>query len=74
MLTFRLGVTVFFMLTLACAALAQSPTVAATPPMGWNSWNHFAGRVNEANVRAAGGGRRHAVERDEGRRVHVHQH
>jgi alpha-galactosidase len=26
---------------------------AATPPMGWNSWNHFAGRVTEADVRAA---------------------
>jgi alpha-galactosidase len=24
-----------------------------TPPMGWNSWNHFAGRVNDAVVRAA---------------------
>ncbi len=24
-----------------------------TPPMGWNSWNKFAGRVNDAVVRAA---------------------
>jgi alpha-galactosidase len=24
-----------------------------TPPMGWNSWNHFAGRVSDATVRAA---------------------
>ncbi|MBV9269214.1 MAG: glycoside hydrolase family 27 protein [Acidobacteriaceae bacterium] len=24
-----------------------------TPPMGWNSWNHFAGRVNDKVVRAA---------------------
>ncbi|SDE89736.1 glycoside hydrolase family 27 protein [Terriglobus roseus] len=24
-----------------------------TPPMGWNSWNKFAGRVTEADVRAA---------------------
>ncbi len=23
-----------------------------TPPMGWNSWNHFAGRVTDATVRA----------------------
>ncbi len=22
-----------------------------TPPMGWNSWNHFAGRVTDATVR-----------------------
>lgn len=33
---------------------AQAATrVAATPPMGWNSWNHFAGRVTDADVRAA---------------------
>jgi alpha-galactosidase len=27
-------------------------TVAATPPMGWNSWNHFAGKIDDAIVRA----------------------
>jgi alpha-galactosidase len=27
--------------------------LAATPPMGWNSWNHFATRVTDADVRAA---------------------
>ncbi|MGC9198173.1 MAG: glycoside hydrolase family 27 protein [Acidobacteriaceae bacterium] len=32
---------------------ASSLAVAATPPMGWNSWNYFAGRVNDADVRAA---------------------
>jgi alpha-galactosidase len=26
--------------------------LAKTPPMGWNSWNHFAGRVNDSIVRA----------------------
>jgi alpha-galactosidase len=26
--------------------------LAATPPMGWNSWNHFAGRITAADVRA----------------------
>ena len=31
----------------------QSTTLAATPPMGWNSWNHFAERVTEADVKAA---------------------
>ncbi|HEX4065240.1 MAG TPA: glycoside hydrolase family 27 protein [Acidobacteriaceae bacterium] len=35
------------------AAPAQDRTLAATPPMGWNSWNHFASRVNDADVRAA---------------------
>jgi alpha-galactosidase len=48
-----LSVTALIVLTLAGAAFAQDPTVAATPPMGWNSWNHFAGSVNDAGVRAA---------------------
>ncbi len=41
---------------LAVAPLSAAPadtTLAATPPMGWNSWNHFAGKVNDADVRAA---------------------
>ncbi len=29
------------------------PNVAATPPMGWNSWNHFACNIDEAKVRGA---------------------
>src|SRR6201996_7507023 len=33
--------------------IAQSTPVAATPPMGWNSWNHFADKVTDADVRAA---------------------
>ncbi len=32
---------------------AQSRVQAATPPMGWNSWNHFAEKVTDADVRAA---------------------
>lgn len=27
--------------------------LAQTPPMGWNSWNHFGNRVDDAIVRAA---------------------
>ncbi|MHB8389774.1 MAG: glycoside hydrolase family 27 protein [Acidobacteriaceae bacterium] len=34
-------------------AQAQSGSLAGTPPMGWNSWNHFARAVNDADVRAA---------------------
>jgi alpha-galactosidase len=34
-------------------ASAQSAKLAATPPMGWNSWNHFATKVTDADVRAA---------------------
>jgi len=33
-------------------AAAQQP-VAQTPPMGWNSWNYFADKVDDAGVRAA---------------------
>ena len=43
----------------ACAFLlvstpvfAQS-TLAAKPPMGWNSWNHFADKVTDADLRTA---------------------
>jgi alpha-galactosidase len=35
------------------AAPAQAaPDVAVTPPMGWNSWNHFAAKIDDATVRA----------------------
>src|SRR5882724_10448579 len=30
----------------------QSPRIAPTPPMGWNSWNHFAAKIDDATVRA----------------------
>lgn len=39
----------FFLALPACA----QQRVALTPPMGWNSWNHFATRVTEADVRGA---------------------
>ncbi len=33
--------------------LAPSQAVALTPPMGWNSWNFFEGRVTDQDVRNA---------------------
>ena len=30
----------------AGGALGYNNGVAVTPPMGWNSWNHFAGGVS----------------------------
>jgi alpha-galactosidase len=33
-------------------APVPSNGLASTPPMGWNSWNHFAGRITAADVRA----------------------
>src|ERR1700760_2459069 len=43
-------------ITLAtCAAISQpsshSAKVAATPPMGWNSWNYFAEKVTDKDIR-----------------------
>jgi alpha-galactosidase len=34
-------------------AKGQSEHLASTPPMGWNSWNHFAEKVTDADMRAA---------------------
>ncbi len=33
------------------SAQTPKPTIAATPPMGWNSWNFFAGRVTDKDIR-----------------------
>jgi alpha-galactosidase len=35
-----------------CAVLAAPAAAVATPPMGWNSWNHFAAKIDDATVRA----------------------
>lgn len=43
----------FATLLLPSALLAQSNSLAPTPPMGWNSWNLFAGKVDDKDVRAA---------------------
>lgn len=32
---------------------APTQAVAQTPPMGWNSWNYFAGRVTEQDIKNA---------------------
>jgi len=46
---------------LPTSSFAQTPsqargtatTVAQTPPMGWNSWNYFAEKVDDKGIRAA---------------------
>ena len=38
---------------LLSAQTATRPVLAATPPMGWNSWNWFAGKVTQDDVKAA---------------------
>lgn len=35
------------------AAKAAPALVAQTPPMGWNSWNYFADKVDDKGIRAA---------------------
>src|ERR1035437_4672672 len=37
---------------LTCGEItADAQTLAATPPMGWNSWNFFAGKVTDKDIR-----------------------
>jgi len=42
----------FLLLMFAPSALGAEQ-LEATPPMGWNSWNHFGGNVTDADVRGA---------------------
>ena len=35
----------------AISPAQPKPTTAATPPMGWNSWNFFAGKVTDKDIR-----------------------
>src|SRR5437899_12911493 len=44
--------SVLILLSWSGIAWAQDPILARTPPMGWNSWNHFACDVSDAVVRA----------------------
>jgi alpha-galactosidase len=36
----------------AVANVTETPQLARTPPMGWNSWNHFQLNINDAIIRA----------------------
>ena len=47
-------ISFLFVASLALGAVlhAQTTHIAATPPMGWNSWNHFHNKVDDATVRA----------------------
>lgn len=40
------------LLGLTPIAWAQQDSAVARPPMGWNSWNHFKSKVDDAAVRA----------------------
>ena len=43
----------FLCVVCVSAVPAIGQQLAATPPMGWNSWNHFAAHVTDADVRSA---------------------
>jgi len=45
-------VAFILLLLLNPRSMAQTSGVASTPPMGWNSWNHFAGKIDDPTVRA----------------------
>jgi alpha-galactosidase len=52
MRNFSLSVVALFA-AFSFAAILHSQEVAQTPPMGWNSWNYFASKVDDKGVRAA---------------------
>jgi alpha-galactosidase len=39
------------LLTVCAAVGSRAQTIAATPPMGWNSWNFFFGKVTDKDIR-----------------------
>ena len=46
-------VTMALLFSGASLIAQKNSAAAATPPMGWNSWNHFAGRVTDQDIRGA---------------------
>jgi alpha-galactosidase len=47
------AVLAFAFSMVATAADTRDAALALTPPMGWNSWNHFAEGVTDADIRHA---------------------
>jgi alpha-galactosidase len=41
----------FMSFAFSASCSAQQSNLAPTPPMGWNSWNHFASRIDDQIVR-----------------------
>ncbi len=46
-----LAALAFTLFAAAHSTPALSQQVAQTPPMGWNSWNYFAGKVTDKDIR-----------------------
>ncbi|HEY6372716.1 MAG TPA: glycoside hydrolase family 27 protein [Candidatus Sulfotelmatobacter sp.] len=49
----RTQILIAFITAVVGCEMAADSTLAATPPMGWNSWNRFACKVTAEDVRAA---------------------
>jgi len=49
----RRFLTVSCLFLISASSLFAQQKTALTPPMGWNSWNHFADHVTDADVRSA---------------------
>jgi alpha-galactosidase len=47
----KTAILAIFLSISGCTALAQTPALALTPPMGWNSWNKFGCNVSEDLLR-----------------------
>ena len=45
------AVTLFAVLPAHSVAQNIAASLAPTPPMGWNSWNHFADKVDDRTIR-----------------------
>lgn len=48
----RFATFVLLLASSGCHLLRAQTPLAATPPMGWNSWNHFASKVDDRTIRA----------------------
>jgi alpha-galactosidase len=51
--TRRFCITLVFSIAVGSSVWGEPTSVALAPPMGWNSWNYFGEKVDDAVVRAA---------------------
>lgn len=52
-ITLIVATLVFVLFMNATPGVTRAEAAAQTPPMGWNSWNYFAEKVDDKGVRAA---------------------
>ncbi|MCX6227557.1 MAG: NPCBM/NEW2 domain-containing protein [Bacteroidia bacterium] len=46
------GLFILLLYSFPALLMAQENSLALTPPMGWNSWNAFEAKIDEAKIRA----------------------